>query len=91
MGFTLYIRFKQELRKGQTIPAAAELVATQVGRSGVIAMATTISVFSLLIFSDFRGFSEFGAIAAIGIHMLVHQLFFPVARFECFALIKFMD
>ncbi len=66
-GIHLYIRFKQELRKGQTIPAAAELVATQVGRSGVIAMATTISVFSLLMFSDFRGFSEFGAIAAIGI------------------------
>ena len=66
-GIHLYIRFKQELRKGQTIPAAAELVATQVGRSGIIAMATTISVFSLLIFSDFRGFSEFGAIAAIGI------------------------
>ena len=30
-GIHLYIRFKQELRKGQTIPAAAELVATQVG------------------------------------------------------------
>ena len=75
-GIHLYIRFKQELRKGQTIPAAAELVATQVGRSGVIAMATTISVFSLLIFSDFRGFSEFGAIAAIGIMCSFTSYFF---------------
>ncbi len=75
-GIHLYIRFKQELRKGQTIPAAAELVATQVGRSGVIAMATTISVFSLLIFSDFRGFSEFGAIAAIGIMCSFFSYFF---------------
>lgn len=66
-GIHLYVRFKQELRKGKTIPEATELVATQVGRSGVVAMATTISVFSLLIFSDFRGFSEFGAIATIGI------------------------
>jgi predicted RND superfamily exporter protein len=75
-GIHLYIRFKQELRKGQTIPAAAELVATQVGRSGVVAMATTISVFSLLIFSDFRGFSEFGAIAAIGIMCSFFSYFF---------------
>ena len=75
-GIHLYIRFKQELRKGQTIPAAAELVATQVGRSGVIAMATTISVFSLLMFSDFRGFSEFGAIAAIGIMCSFFSYFF---------------
>jgi len=75
-GIHLYIRFKQELRKGQTIPAAAELVATQVGRSGVIAMATTISVFSLLMFSDFRGFSEFGAIAAIGIMCSFISYFF---------------
>jgi predicted RND superfamily exporter protein len=75
-GIHLYIRLKQELRKGQTIPAAAELVATQVGRSGVIAMATTISVFSLLIFSDFRGFSEFGAIAAIGILCSFTSYFF---------------
>ncbi len=66
-GIHLYIRFKQELRKGKTTPEAAELVATQVGRSGFTAMATTISVFSLLMFSDFRGFSEFGAIATIGI------------------------
>ena len=75
-GIHLYIRFKQELRKGQAIPAAAELVATQVGRSGVIAMATTISVFSLLMFSDFRGFSEFGAIAAIGIMCSFFSYFF---------------
>ncbi len=75
-GIHLYIRFKQELRKGQTIPAAAELVATQVGRSGVIAMATTISVFSLLMLSDFRGFSEFGAIAAIGIMCSFTSYFF---------------
>ena len=66
-GIHLYVRFKQELRKGKTTPEAAELVATQVGRSGFTAMATTISVFSLLIFSDFRGFSEFGTIATIGI------------------------
>ncbi|TDJ53796.1 MAG: hypothetical protein E2O43_00730 [Nitrospina sp.] len=66
-GIHLYVRFKQELRKGKTSPEAAELVATQVGRSGFTAMTTTISVFSLMIFSDFRGFSEFGTIATIGI------------------------
>ncbi|MFQ5715736.1 MAG: RND family transporter [Nitrospinales bacterium] len=66
-GIHLYIRFNQELCKGKSIPGALEVVMTQVGRSGLIAMLTTISVFSILIFSDFRGFSEFGTIAALGI------------------------
>lgn len=75
-GIHLYIRFKQELRKGLTLKSAVELMATQVGRSGVIAMATTISVFSLLMFSDFKGFSEFGAIATIGIFCSFTSYFF---------------
>ncbi|MEC7641466.1 MAG: MMPL family transporter [Nitrospinota bacterium] len=66
-GIHFYIRFKQELVKGKTISAAVELVVTQVGRSAVVAMFTTISVFSILMFSDFRGFSQFGTIAAMGI------------------------
>ena len=66
-GIHLYIRFKQELLKGTSIPDATEIVVTQVGRSGFISMLTTISVFSILIFSDFLGFAEFGKIATIGI------------------------
>lgn len=66
-GIHLYIRFKQELLNGKTIPEASETVVTQVGRSGVISMLTTVSVFSILSFSDFLGFSEFGQIATLGI------------------------
>lgn len=66
-GIHLYIRFKQELLKGLPVAKAVELVVTQVGRSGTVAMCTTIGVFSLLIVSDFKGFSEFGIIASIGI------------------------
>ena len=56
-GIHLYIRFKQELHKGTSIPDASEMVVTQVGRSGFISMLTTISVFSILSFSDFLGFA----------------------------------
>ncbi|QPJ64950.1 MAG: MMPL family transporter [Candidatus Nitrohelix vancouverensis] len=66
-GIHLYIRFKQELLKGQPIADSAELVITQVGRSGMMAMLTTASIFSILITADFKGFSEFGQIATIGI------------------------
>ena len=78
-GIHLYIRFKQELLKGKTIPDAAELVVSQVGRSGLIAMLTTISVFSILSFSDFHGFSEFGKIATLGIvcAFLSYYFIFP--------------
>ena len=78
-GIHLYIRFKQELLKGKSIAEAAELVVTQVGRSGLIAMLTTISVFSILSFSDFQGFSEFGKIATLGIvcSFLSYYFIFP--------------
>lgn len=78
-GIHFYIRFKQELVKGKSIPAATELVMTQVGRSAMVAMFTTISVFSVLIFSEFRGFSEFGMIAAMGITLafITYHFIFP--------------
>ncbi len=78
-GIHLYIRFKQELLKGKPIAASVELVVTQVGRSGVMAMFTTLSVFSLLIFSEFKGFSEFGKIASLGIvcSFLTYFFVFP--------------
>ena len=44
-GIHLYIRFKQELLKRKPIVNAVEVVVTQVGRSGLIAMLTTISIF----------------------------------------------
>jgi len=75
-GIHLYIRFKQELLKKQTIAEAVELVTVQVGRSGMMAMLTTAGIFSILIFSDFRGFSEFGQIAAIGIISAFVSYFF---------------
>lgn len=78
-GIHLYIRFKQELLKGKAHPDAVEIVMTQVGRSSIIAMFTTISVFSILAFSEFRGFSEFGLIAMIGIvcAFLTYFFIFP--------------
>ena len=66
-GIHLYIRLKQELLKQQPIVTALELVVVQVGRSGLMAMLTTSAIFSILIFSEFRGFSEFGLIATLGI------------------------
>ncbi|PIR00304.1 MAG: hypothetical protein COV66_07415 [Nitrospinae bacterium CG11_big_fil_rev_8_21_14_0_20_45_15] len=66
-GIHLYIRLKQELLKQQPLATALELVVVQVGRSGLMAMLTTAVIFSILIFSEFRGFSEFGLIATMGI------------------------
>ena len=78
-GIHLYIRFKQELLKGNPLPVAVEVVVTQLGRLGLIAMLTTISVFSILSFSDFQGFSEFGQIATIGIicAFITYYFLFP--------------
>ncbi len=78
-GIHLYIRFKQELLKGKSLSEAEEVVVTQVGRSGLIAMLTTISVFSILSFSDIQRFSEFGQIATLGIicAFITYYFIFP--------------
>ncbi len=75
-GIHLYIRFKQELLKDQPLVDALELVVVQVGRSGMMAMLTTAGIFSILIFSEFRGFSEFGQIATLGIVSAFVSYFF---------------
>lgn len=66
-----YGRYSEERAAGKTIEEAAELTFTTTGKAVIIAASTTATALFVLMIADFRGFSEFGFIAGIGIFFAV--------------------
>ncbi|MFN3198343.1 MAG: efflux RND transporter permease subunit [Bradymonadia bacterium] len=60
-------RVNEEARKGKNLEDALASALTGLGRPMVAAMLTTMATFGALMFFDFRGFSQFGFIAAAGV------------------------
>lgn len=78
-GVHLVRRFTQELLAGKSRAQAIEVSYLQTGRALGSAAITSAAAFLILSFSDFRGFSELGKIAGIGILSIytVFMLVFP--------------
>ncbi|RZA00749.1 MAG: hypothetical protein EOP11_17985, partial [Proteobacteria bacterium] len=78
-GVHLVRRFYQEIAEGHTRTQALERSYLYTGRALGSAAITSASAFLILSFSDFRGFSELGKIAGVGILSiyLVYILCFP--------------
>ncbi len=78
-GVHLIRRFTQEIQAGKTRAVATEFAYLQTGRALGSAAITSSAAFLILSFSDFRGFSELGKIAGIGILSIytVYMLVFP--------------
>lgn len=70
-GVHYYGRYSEERAAGKPIEEAAELTFTTTGKAVMIAASTTAIAMFVLIIADFRGFSEFGFIAGIGIFFAV--------------------
>jgi predicted RND superfamily exporter protein len=67
-GIHLFIRYQQERLSGD--PSAAEAMARAVGgtfRPALTSALTTVGTFAVFMVAAFRGFSEFGLIAALGV------------------------
>ncbi len=79
-GVHLVRRFHQETLSGHSRRRALERAYIQTGRALGSAAITSAAAFLILSFSDFRGFSELGKIAGVGILSiyLVYMLTFPV-------------
>ncbi len=73
-------RYFQLLDQGQPQLMAAERTHQEMGRSLFSAALTSSIAFLILTFSDFKGFSELGIIAGLGILVIyfVFTLFFPI-------------
>lgn len=66
-GVHYYGRYSEERASGKPIKKAAELTFITTGKAVLVAASTTAAALFVLIIADFRGFSEFGFIAGIGI------------------------
>jgi uncharacterized protein len=64
-GIILAARYREELRRGPHAQALAEALARTAVPTLVAAMAAAAAYLSLIV-TEFRGFSEFGAIAGVG-------------------------
>lgn len=66
-GIHLITRYFEERRNGKTSEEACSIMLISTGRPALVATLTTVGTMSVLLISDFRGFSEFGGIMALGV------------------------
>lgn len=66
-GIHLISRYFEERRDGKSMEKSCEIMLVSTGRPAFVATLTTVGTMSVLLISDFRGFSEFGGIMAIGV------------------------
>ncbi len=92
-GIHIYSRYEENRRAGQSREAALLDIYEHSGPSILTSVASVAVTFLLLIFADFRGFSEFGLIAGCGLWVifLVYFTFFPalLVLFEKIRVLKF--
>ncbi len=83
-GILLNSRYIEERFNGASFEDSIYQMLAHAGRSSLIAGATTSAAFLVLVINDFKGFSEFGFIAGIGIMLtlLAYVLILPV-MFAC--------
>jgi hypothetical protein len=75
-GIHFYARYAEERSKARTVPAAIETTFMTTGQAITAVGVTTSAAFFILMVADFKGFSEFGAIAGIGILLSIITMIF---------------
>ena len=66
-GIHFFARYAEERRNGLDVPGAIEVTFASTGQAIAVGAMTTAGGLAVLVLGDFRGFSHFGLIAAIGI------------------------
>ena len=66
-GIHFFARYKEEHSLGKSPLEAMVATHVQCGAASILAAVTTASAFAALSIADFRGFSQFGAVAAAGV------------------------
>lgn len=65
-GIMLLARFAEERRRGGALSASVNLAVSQTWRATLAAAAAAASAYASLIFTDFRGFNQFGYVGGLG-------------------------
>jgi uncharacterized protein len=66
-GIHLFARYRSERLGGREVEESIAVTLATTGRACRTAMVTTAAAFASLVITDFRGFSQFGYIAAVGV------------------------
>ncbi|MCE9596369.1 MAG: MMPL family transporter [Spirochaetia bacterium] len=74
-GIHFVFRFKQEYWQSEDTMDAIKTTVLRTGPAALFSAATVAAAFLALILSDFKGFSEFGAISAYGIVVTMLSMF----------------
>ena len=79
IGIHMFARYAEDREAGLSLDDALVNCLFKAGRSSTVGVITTCASFFILIINDFRGFSEFGWIAGIGllVALATYLLFFP--------------
>ncbi len=79
-GIHILDRYLHERKDEKTVEEALLISMTETGKSIVIGGLTTAAAFFSLIFADFKGFSQFGRLASLGILLNIVSIYviFPV-------------
>lgn len=79
IGIHMYSRYIEDRESGINRDQSIINILFKAGRSSAIATLTTIATFFVLVLNDFKGFSDFGWIAGIGllITLATYLVFFP--------------
>lgn len=75
-GIHFYARYIEERSEGVSVQQAIETTFMTTGQAIMAVGITTSAAFFILMFADFKGFSEFGAIAGIGIFFSIIAMIF---------------
>ena len=66
-GTFFYPRYAEERAEGSSVPAAVETTFVHTGQAIAVGAFTTAGALYVLTMADFKGFSEFGAVAGTGV------------------------
>ncbi len=80
-GIHFLSRYYEERDKGRTLDESLYLMLTKTGKASLTAVFTTIASFLALVFTDFKGFNEFGFIGVIGLFMSFLAMFYLLPTF----------
>lgn len=78
-GIHIFSRYRETRKRGFDMQTALEEIYTKTGRAILTSVLSVSVTFLALVWSDFRGFSEFGLISGIGLLVIfiIYFLFMP--------------
>lgn len=91
-GIHFYGRYAEERAEGKSIADAVETTFASTGKAIAVGAFTTAAALYVLTFADFKGFSEFGAIAGTGVlFAFLAMTFVMPALLSIFEWIRLLD